>query len=128
MLQEKMVAVASKQVVIIADHNKLVAPLGHFPLPVEVIPYGWKQVQQHITSTDKITATLRMKNEKPFVTDHGHYILDCYFQKIKDPAGLNIKLHLIPGIVETGLFVDMCNKAIIGYPDGSIQVFEKGVN
>ena len=128
LLQEKMVAAASREMVVIADDKKYRPVLGEFPLPVEVIPYGWKQVRTKIEKSFGIEIKLREKEGKPFATDHGHYILDCCFQKIEDPAALNTILHLIPGIVETGLFVDMCNKAIIGYPDGSTRVFEKGLN
>ena len=125
LLQEKMVAASSRELVVIADNKKYRSVLGEFPLPIEVIPYGWKQVRTKIENQFGIEIKLREKEGKPFATDHGHYILDCCFKKIEDPAVLNLKLHLIPGIVETGLFVDMCNKAIIGYPDGSTQVIEK---
>ena len=86
LLQEKMVAAASDKLIIIADNSKLVQQLGAFPLPVEVIPYGWKQVQQHIAFTNDATVTLRVNDDVPFVTDHGHYILDCHFKKIIDPS------------------------------------------
>jgi ribose 5-phosphate isomerase A len=128
LLQEKMVAASSRELVIIADNKKYRKCLGEFPLPVEVIPYGWKQVRIKIENLFGIEIKLREKEGKPFTTDHGHFILDCSFQKIEDPAGLNSMLHLIPGIVETGLFVDMCNKAIIGYPDGNTQIIEKAAN
>ena len=121
LLQEKMVAAASKQLIIIADNSKLVAQLGNFPLPVEVIQYGWKQVQQHIEKTYKIKIDLRKKNDQLFITDHGHYILDCYFRQIVDPIELNTSLHLLPGVVETGLFINMADVVIIGYPDGSFK-------
>ncbi|MFL5786630.1 MAG: ribose-5-phosphate isomerase RpiA, partial [Flavisolibacter sp.] len=74
LLQEKMVASATKHYVIIADHKKLVDHLGAFPLPVEVIPYGWKHVQQRIIHSYNIEARLRMRSDKPYITDHGHYI------------------------------------------------------
>jgi ribose 5-phosphate isomerase A len=121
LLQEKMVAAASKELVIIADNNKLKKQLGDFPLPIEVMPYGWQQVKSRIEKKYSIETSLRMKDGKPFATDHNHYILDCCFKKIDKAATLNTELHLIPGVVETGLFVDMCNKAMIGYPDGSIK-------
>jgi ribose 5-phosphate isomerase A len=121
LLQEKMVASASEQLVIIADNGKLKKQLGSFPLPVEVITYGWKNVQQQIQHAYKIDTALRMKEGKPLLTDHGHYILDCKFQTIQDPAALNTSLHLIPGVVETGLFINMCDMAIIGNEDGSIK-------
>jgi ribose 5-phosphate isomerase A len=123
LLQEKMVAAASQQLVIIADHTKLVEKLGAFPLPVEVIPWGWKQLKHRLEQLYIINAVLREKNDQPYLTDHGHYILDCYFQHINDPAVLNTTLNNIPGIVENGLFINMASKAIIGYPDGKIIVF-----
>ena len=125
LLQEKMVAAASKKLVIIADNTKLVSKLGHFPLPIEVIPYGWKQVQQKIREIYKIETQIRTKNNDLTVTDHGHYILDCYFNEIQNPAVLNTDLHAIPGVVETGLFVNMASEAIIGIADGSFQYLSK---
>lgn len=121
LLQEKMVAAASDKLVIIADNSKLVQQLGAFPLPVEVIPYGWKQVQQHIAFTKDATVVLRTKDDAPFVTDHGHYILDCHFKKIADPAQLSITLNEIPGVVENGLFIKMANSAIIAKADGTVE-------
>lgn len=121
LLQEKMVAHASQQLVIIADESKLKSELGAFPLPVEVIPNGWKRVQQEIQETYKISVILRMKNGDAFLTDSGHYILDCNFQSISAPAELNTLLNLIPGVVETGLFIGMCDMAIIGQVDGTVH-------
>jgi ribose 5-phosphate isomerase A len=86
-----------------------------------VVPYGWKQVQRRLGQLYKIKATLREKNNQIFVTDHGHYILDCHFQQISDAPTLNAELNLIPGIVETGLFIDMAKGLIIGFPDGTIK-------
>jgi ribose 5-phosphate isomerase A len=58
------------------------------------------------------------------MTDHQHYILDCTFEKINDPFALNSVLHLIPGVVETGLFIDMASRAIIGHEDGRIELIK----
>jgi ribose 5-phosphate isomerase A len=122
LLQEKIVASASDELIIIADNSKLVNQLGKFPLPVEVITFGYKQVQQKILETGFCKEIkLREKNGKVFITDHQHYILDCYCEKIADASLLNSTLHLIPGVVETGLFIDMATKAIIGYEDGRIE-------
>jgi len=121
LLQEKMVAAASDKLIVIADSSKFVKQLGAFALPVEVIPYGWKQVQRRIQSVHKITVTLRIKNEQPFITDHGHYILDCHFQQINDPVQLAITLNTIPGVAENGLFIKMAHKAIIADADGKVQ-------
>lgn len=121
LLQEKMVATASKQVVIIADYTKLVKQLGKFPLPVEVVPYGWKQAQRIIEQRYAIVTSLREKEGRPFVTDHGHYILDCNFQHITHAAALHTELNAIPAVVENGLFIQLAKKVIIGYADGRIE-------
>lgn len=125
LLQEKIVAAASQQLVIIADHTKLVPQLGLFPLPVEVIPFAWEFIRSRIQKSYSIKAELRKKDDTPYSTDHDHYILDCYFQKIYVPEDLNDQLHRIPGVVETGLFINMAERAFIGYPDGSIKQLKK---
>jgi ribose 5-phosphate isomerase A len=123
LLQEKIVAAASDELIIIADSSKLVKQLGRFPLPVEVIPFGYKQAIQHIIREGFCRkVTLRQKNGQVFTTDHHHYIIDCACEKIEDANSLNMALHLIPGVVETGLFLNMANKAIIGYEDGRVEV------
>ena len=123
LLQEKMVAAASARLVIIGDSSKLVRQLGKFPLPVEVIPFGYKHVEERIVKAGICTQIRLRKTEgKIFLTDHHHYILDCECEKIADPSSLNVALHLIPGVVETGLFVNMANQAIIGHEDGKIEI------
>ena len=121
LLQEKMVAAASAKLVIIADSSKLVEQLGVFPLPVEVIPYGWKQVQRRIHSLYDIQVSLRMKDGEIFITDHGHYILDCHFGEIKEPEKITVALNMLPGVVENGLFIKMAATAIIASPGGTIK-------
>lgn len=122
LLQEKMVAAASKQVVIIADHTKLVTQLGAFPLPIEVIPFGWKQVQKRVMEIGCKEITMRLQeNGQPFITDHGHFILDCHFHAIAHPLDLNMTLHNVPGVVETGIFTGLATGTMIGYPDGRIE-------
>jgi len=121
LLQEKMVAAASDRLIIIADHTKAVDQLGKFPLPVEVIPYGWKQVQKHIGALYNVEMTLRFKDGQPLITDHGHYILDCHFGQITDAPALEMQLNNIPGTVENGLFIHRAQQALVGYPDGSIK-------
>ncbi|MBS1576549.1 MAG: ribose-5-phosphate isomerase RpiA [Bacteroidetes bacterium] len=125
LLQEKMVAAASHRLVIIADDKKVVNRLGKFPLPVEVIPYGWKQTRKHIAGLNCTKIVLREKESIPFITDHGHYILDCHFEEIEDPGQLSIQLNSIPGVVENGLFINMASEIIIGKPDGTIHTISK---
>lgn len=121
LLREKMVAASSAQLVIIADETKQKKTLGGFPLPVEVIQFGWKQVYQKIKQQYNIDLRLRATDQVPFITDNGNYILDCNFIKIEDPASLNMALHLIPGVVETGLFTEMASLALIGFTDGHTE-------
>jgi ribose 5-phosphate isomerase A len=125
LLQEKMVAAASRELFILADETKLVQHLGKFPLPLEVIPFGWKQVQRKIKETYNIQASLRVQDDQPFVSDHGHYIVDCPFQQIENPDILSYDLNAIPGVVDNGLFVNMADMALIGYPDGRTETLHK---
>ncbi|RYY53607.1 MAG: ribose-5-phosphate isomerase RpiA [Chitinophagaceae bacterium] len=129
LLQEKMVAAASAKLFIIIGDDKYVNPLGRFPLPVEVIPAGWKPLVAKLLATGAKQVILREKNNEPVLTDHGHYILDCHYETIDHPAALNTSIHLLPGVVETGLFIDMADTLVIGYPDGEIRLKEnvKGI-
>jgi ribose 5-phosphate isomerase A len=120
LLQEKMVAAASKQFIIIADEKKYVSSLGNFPLPVEVVPYGWKQTKNQIEKLGCTKVELRMSDEKIFITDHGHFILDCHFNLIEDPVALHSQLNSIPGLVENGLFIGMADGVYIGNAEGKI--------
>jgi ribose 5-phosphate isomerase A len=124
LLQEKMVAAASRELLIIADETKLVQQLGRFPLPVEVVPFGWKQVQRHIEQSYAIQALLRTKDNQPYITDNHNYLLDCHFLQIADAPSLNIELNLVPGVVENGLFINMAASALIGFSDGSMKVMK----
>lgn len=125
LLQEKMVAAASRELLIIADHTKLVNQLGKFPLPLDVIPFGWKQVQRHIRETYQVDTSLRMNDNQPFVTDYGNYILDCSFQQIEQADVLTYELNAIPGVVDNGLFINMADLAVIGFPDGKTETIHK---
>lgn len=122
LLQEKIVAAASAQLIIIIDEKKNVQALGAFPLPVEVITFGWKHVQRKIESIYNIKTALREKENSIFITDQQHYILDCWFNTISDPFKLNKDLHLIPGVVETGLFVQMASTIVTGLANGDIKM------
>ncbi|HDR8183950.1 TPA: ribose 5-phosphate isomerase A [Bacillus thuringiensis] len=118
LLREKIVATSSKELIIIADESKLVTHLGTFPLPVEITPFSWKQTERKIQSLGCQT-TLRLKNNETFITDNNNVIIDCVFPyNISNPANLHTRLKMITGVVETGLFVNMASKAIIGTENG----------
>lgn len=118
LLREKIVATSSKELIIIADESKLVTHLGTFPLPVEIIPFSWKQTERKIQSLGCQT-TLRLKNNETFITDNNNMIIDCIFPyNLTNPTNLHTQLKMITGVVETGLFVNMTSKAIIGTKNG----------
>lgn len=121
LLREKIVARATDCFIVVADSRKMVETLGSFPLPVEVIPFGWQNVAESIRQLDS-TVELRLKeNGHPFRTSQRNFVLDCRFGDISDPAYLGTKLRQIIGVVEHGLFVGMTDKAIIGRND-SVEV------
>ena len=114
LLREKIIASASKKMVVIADSSKSVTVLGKFPLPVEIIPFARAVIEKKMASLGA-TAKLRMKSDgKPFVTDEGHHILDCSFGKIADPPALARALDETPGVVEHGLFIGLATVALVG--------------
>lgn len=128
LLQEKIVATASDQVVIIADASKDVQVLGKFPLPVEVVCFGWETtkglIEEAISNLDVRgqAVTLRMQDENAFITDEGHYILDLHLERIGNARELSLILNQIPGVVETGLFLDIADAVVIGHLDGRVEV------
>ncbi len=130
LLQEKIVATASDQMIVIADISKKVEALGAFPLPVEVIPFGWQTskalVEEALIGMDVLsaTSTLRMNGDTPFITDEGNHILDLHLNRIGNPRQLSLVLNQIPGIVENGLFIDICDIVITGYGDGRVEVHD----
>ena len=125
LLGEKIVASASKRMVVIADASKLVARLGAFPLPVEVVPFGLGATRRHIERAaaglgcrGPLVLRRRRDADDVFVTDGGHYILDCAFGAIDAPDALGAALRAIPGVVEHGLFLGLAAAAILASPSG----------
>ncbi len=128
LLQEKIVATASDRMVVIADAAKEVEHLGAFPLPVEVIPFGWQTTQALIEETlismDVMgrSSSLRMNSDHPFVTDEGNHILDLHLHRIGNARQLALVLNQMPGVVENGLFIDICDAVVVGYGDGRVEL------
>jgi ribose 5-phosphate isomerase A len=129
LLREKIVAVSSDRMIVIADASKKVAVLGAFPVPVEVVRFGLGSTKRMIEGLAEDVGcvgpvTLRLgKDGQPFVTDSGNYILDCAFEIVPDPESLDEVLRQIPGVVESGLFLGICDTAILAGPDG-VEVIE----
>jgi ribose 5-phosphate isomerase A len=123
LLREKLVAEASREMVVIADASKLVSQLGRFPLPVEVIPFCWKQIEAKLQVLG-LSPKLREKSGVTFTTDEGNYILDCHGGPIPNPGWLAAHLKAISGIVEHGLFLTQATRAIIA-AGNSVRVIER---
>ena len=121
-MREKIVAAASKRMVVIADSTKLAPRLGAFPLPIEVVPFGLAATRRHIERALAelgLAGPIRLRGESsPFVTDGGHHILDCSLGAIAEPEQLSQTLSLIPGVVEHGLFIGLAHAAIIAGAEG----------
>ena len=123
LLREKIVASSSRRMVAIADSTKRVARLGRFPLPVEVVPFGLASTRRRVERAAASVGLggaieLRRRDGAIFVTDGGHYILDCAFGAIPDPDALNQALAAVCGVVEHGLFIGMATTAIFAGPNG----------
>ena len=127
-LQEKIVAFGSDRMVVIADETKKVNKLGKFPLPVEVLKFGsasaQKQIEELLIAQNykDFTVQMRMEKNKPFITDEGNYIFDLNLGEIQNPRKLCVDLNIIPGVVENGLFIDVCKAVVIGYSDGTAKI------
>ena len=121
LFREKMVASASDRVIIVADASKRVEVLGAFGLPVEVVPFAWEQSHARIQKLG-CKAIRRQTEGKPFISDNGNFIFDCDFGRISNPGDLHRQLKLLPGVVETGLFVDLADVVISLTESGELQV------
>ena len=132
LLHEKIVATASDMMVVIADASKRVETLGAFPLPLEVIPFGWATTQALVEEflvgmdVDARQVTRRMEREQPFRTDEGNLILDLHLGRIGNARQLSLALNQIPGVVENGLFLDVADVVVMGEADGAVEVRDVG--
>lgn len=123
LLFEKIVALSSKKNIWIVDSAKLVNKLGKFPLPVEVIPFGYKRVFKIIEEM-KLNPVIRKKGNDLYFTDSGNLIFDLHIGEINDPVNMNEELKLINGIVETGLFINIADIVVVGR-NNSTEIFNK---
>lgn len=134
LFREKIVACASEEMFVIADQAKWVEQLGKFPLPIEIDRFGAQATSDIIRTLlgdlgyHGCSQNLRSLENAPIVTDGGNYIIDAKLHKIDDARQLATQLNAIPGVVETGLFVDICVLAILGYGNGKVEVIGRNDN
>ncbi len=134
LLWEKIVATASRTMVAIVDQSKVVKQLGKFPLPVEIVQFGWRSTKRHMSQLFKsegygdIEMTVRGGLDKPLITDSGNFILDCHLQTIADPDSLVVELNRIAGVVENGLFIDIAKSAVVGHTNSPAEVIHFPAN
>lgn len=126
LLREKVIASASRRLVIVADSTKRVDVLGAFPLPVEVIAFARPLIERRLAALGARPALRRGADGSPFVTDEGHQILDAEFGRIDDPRSLARTLAEMPGVVEHGLFVGMADVALVGAGSDVLELHRAG--
>jgi ribose 5-phosphate isomerase A len=130
LLHEKIVAVASRKMIVIADESKLVPRLGKFALPVEVIEFGHKSTAARLGDCfaslghKQVPVRLREKDGAPFQTDSGNFIYDCALGAIQNAGKLAAAVKSVPGVVEHGLFIGIATTLLIAGP-GEVEVIEK---
>jgi ribose 5-phosphate isomerase A len=124
LLREKIVGMASERLVVIADSSKLVDTLGAYSLPLEVVRFGLAATRamiEQVAAEAGCTGEVRLRmgpGGQPFLTDCGNWLVDCAFGSIPDPEALDELLHMVPGIVETGLFLGLADAALVAGADG----------
>jgi len=122
LLREKLVELTARDLTIIVDEGKLVPVLGsRSPVPVEIVPYGWRWTRSRIEAMG-CRAVQRLVNGEVFLTDGGHYILDCHFGPLADAPALAQQLKTISGVIEHGLFLGLATRVVIGRADGTVVI------
>jgi len=133
--REKIIAYNSKKLIIIIDDSKIVKALGiDFPLPVEVVKFGWQSTKKALEqfgwqpekeSLEEVGCTVELRKimgDEPFITDNGNYILDCEFERISFPEELEKDINNTPGVVENGLFIGLADEVIVGGKQGVLTL------
>lgn len=124
LLYEKIVAAMAKERVFIVDESKVVAHLGAFPLPLEISPYAYQATYHHLEKAG-FAPKVRKTAFGPFLTDSGHMTFDLQLSSpITDPYALDRTLKSIPGVLETGLFLGIATKVIVGHPNETVTILD----
>jgi ribose 5-phosphate isomerase A len=125
LLREKIVAASSNRMVVVADATKLVKTLGELcSVPTEIVPFGWESTQKKLERLNARPALRLGADGKPYVTDGGHYILDCSFGPMEDPKEIAHHLDHVVGLIEHGLFLKYATEGVIASVDG-IKILKK---
>jgi ribose 5-phosphate isomerase A len=124
LLREKIVASNSRQMIVVADESKWVNYLGGFPLPVEVVRFGWERSFEKLQFLG-CEAKKRMQGTEPYITDNGNFIVDCAFGEIKDPPALHEAVNAITGVVDNGLFIGLATRLVLGFGNGETRVITR---
>lgn len=123
LLREKLLAQASRELIVVIDETKLVDQLGTHPLPIEIAPFVYRSTLQRLEAQGYQGVLRLNRNEEPYLTDNGNYIADIqYAVPILNPMEEQERLKSITGVIETGLFFDLAGRVIIGYEDGFVKV------
>ncbi len=129
LLREKIVARAAARFVAVVDESKVVESLTQLSLvPVEVVPFGWSgtwAALEELGASPTMRRTSTEPGAPPFVSDGGHYILDCRFADISDPGVLAARIKALTGVVEHGLFIGMSGEAVVGRDDGTVTILRR---
>jgi ribose 5-phosphate isomerase A len=124
LLREKIVASAAKRMIVIVDDSKIVDRLGgRTPLPVEIVAFGWQRTVERLADLG-LQPRLRLASARPFLSDGGNHIVDCYIGEIADARALEATLSGIVGVVETGLFLGLASMVVVGRSTG-IEVMQR---
>jgi ribose 5-phosphate isomerase A len=127
LLREKIVISAARRFVVVAETPKKVERLGeHFRLPVEVVQFAWRDTRRRVTAVLPDAVQRLGEDGEAYVTDEGHFILDCALPAAADLDALGPRLKQIPGVVEHGLFIGLAERALLGRPDGGIELLLPG--
>ena len=126
LLREKIVVSAARRFVVVAETRKRVDRLGEgFRLPVEVVKFAWRDTRRRVAELVP-EPTLRLREDgESYLTDEGHFILDCTLPGDADLESLDSELKQQPGVVEHGLFIGLASRALLGHPDGEVEVLER---
>ncbi|ANS73936.1 ribose-5-phosphate isomerase [Paenibacillus yonginensis] len=122
LLREKMVALKSDKLIVVADASKDVPVLGIFKLPIEVVPFACEWTLEHLRKQYDVPMEFRQQDGSIYVTDNGNYIVDASFGRITDPEKLAAELKAMTGVVDHGLFVGIAETVVLGNEDGTVTV------